>query len=139
MGRRGSKGLGSLCQFPGRESWGSWEPRLPLHPRQAWGPFTAPPTLPGLPDEAFESLTQLQHLCVAHNKVSPQPHPQAEPSEGAASVTQPRVWRGQLCWGSGGAKAHQDQCGCGLCPHSSQWPLSFCPGPSVSRIWLPTK
>lgn len=29
-----------------------------------------PRSHPGLPDEAFESLTQLEHLYVAHNKVS---------------------------------------------------------------------
>ncbi|XP_011526613.1 podocan-like protein 1 isoform X4 [Homo sapiens] len=32
----------------------------------------------GLPDEAFESLTQLQHLCVAHNKVRVPPQQPAE-------------------------------------------------------------
>ncbi|XP_024093774.3 podocan-like protein 1 isoform X5 [Pongo pygmaeus] len=34
------------------------------------GSLHCPPTLPGLPDEAFESLTQLQHIYVAHNKLS---------------------------------------------------------------------
>ena len=48
------------------------------------------PSLPtsrtGLPDEAFESLTQLQHIYVAHNKVStplrPQPPHQTQESSG---------------------------------------------------------
>ncbi|XP_063514774.1 podocan-like protein 1 isoform X4 [Pongo pygmaeus] len=37
------------------------------------GSLHCPPTLPGLPDEAFESLTQLQHIYVAHNKLSVAP------------------------------------------------------------------
>lgn len=61
---------------PGQDPWGSWEHRLPqlTTPHQAWGP-SLPALLPGLPDEAFESLTQLQHIYVAYNKVSAPPTP----------------------------------------------------------------
>lgn len=61
-----------------------------------------PAPLPGLPDEAFESLTQLQHIYMAHNKVSPPPTPHpTHPSQ----VTQHRVQRGQ----HGAGRCHQDQ------------------------------
>lgn len=59
-----------------QEPWGSWEHRLPHCPlpgprgRGGGGVPSLPIPLPGLPDEAFESLTQLQHIYVAHNKVS---------------------------------------------------------------------
>ncbi|XP_063514777.1 podocan-like protein 1 isoform X7 [Pongo pygmaeus] len=42
-------------------------------PKTGLGSLHCPPTLPGLPDEAFESLTQLQHIYVAHNKLSVAP------------------------------------------------------------------
>jgi hypothetical protein len=63
-----------LLQVPSPQPWGAES--TVLHP-QAWGPLTTlilpHPLLPGLPDEAFESLPQLQYLYVAHNKVSSSP------------------------------------------------------------------
>lgn len=75
----------------------SWERRLPGPGGRGGGPRVPSPSipLPGLPDEAFESLTQLQHIYVAHNKVS-------TPTRPGSSR---RAWRGR----HGGRRAgHQD-------------------------------
>lgn len=97
----------------------------------------SPPTsLTGLPDEAFESLTQLQHIYVAHNKVSPLLTP-------TPRIPRPGLAR-QGC-SPGGVQMGQRGAGRGppgplqLCSRSSLWLPSFCPAPSVLLIWLPTK
>lgn len=121
--------------IPRQEPWGNWEHRLPHCPHlgQAWGPLTTRP-LPGLPDEAFESLTQLQHIYVAHNKVSITTCPLAW--LGSHS----RVQRGQQVGGE--RVRHQDQCGCAPAalrgsPVSAPLPPSRRPGCQPSDRDLP--
>ena len=65
----------SPCQSPAKSPGAAGSTASPtapsLGPRAAEGGVPSLPIpLPGLPDEAFESLTQLQHIYVAHNKVS---------------------------------------------------------------------
>ncbi|KAK2087491.1 Podocan-like protein 1 [Saguinus oedipus] len=64
----GNSGAG----FPAQSCGAAGSPDSPSTQDQARGPFTAP-NPPGLPDEAFESLTQLQHIYVAQNKLSVAP------------------------------------------------------------------
>lgn len=94
LSRMETQGMGVGCGFcgqgvgvPGEASASPWPGSLgqlgaqtPLltTPHQAWGP-SLPTLLPGLPDEAFESLTQLQHIYVAHNKVNPPLTPYSAP------------------------------------------------------------
>ncbi|KAM9731559.1 podocan-like protein 1 isoform 1-T1 [Dama dama] len=59
----------------------------------------------GLPDEAFESLTQLQHIYVAHNKVSAPPRPHPAPGGPARAQTAGVT---QRCAEVGGRRAAQD-------------------------------
>lgn len=62
----------------------------------------SPPTpFPGLPDEAFESLTQLQHIYMAHNKVS-------APRPGPARV-KPLGHTAEGTAGAAGAQGHKNQ------------------------------
>lgn len=85
-GRCGFCGQGGGCleeplPVPGQEIWvaGSTESPCPS-PSARPGVPSPPALLLGLPDEAFESLTQLQHIYVAHNKVRypPEPHPRPD-------------------------------------------------------------
>ena len=88
--RGGAEGASASLQA-GREH------RLP----PALAPVRRAPSLPasrtGLPDEAFESLTQLQHIYVAHNKVSALPRgtpPQAQAGRQGRSRLGPEALRG---------------------------------------------
>ena len=109
------------------------EYRLP----PALAPARRAPSLPasrtGLPDEAFESLTQLQHIYVAHNKVSAPP----QAGRQGRSRLGPRSTAWRRAAGEAQDGGHPAHCGCA--PRSSPWPPSFCPAPSGSLIWLPTK
>lgn len=88
-------GWRSLCQSLPRRlgQLGAQIPPFPP-PHASPGVPSPPAPLPGLPDEAFESLTQLQHIYVAHNKVSHQPNPSTRPKPGPTRVTQHRVQKG---------------------------------------------
>lgn len=59
-------------------------PLLPSHTRP--GVPSPSASLTGLPDEAFESLTQLQHIYVAHNRVSPPPLTQGLAFQGSSQA-----------------------------------------------------
>ena len=64
-----------------------WEHRLPLLPSHTRPGVPSPSaSLTGLPDEAFESLTQLQHIYVAHNRVSPPPLTQGLAFQGSSQA-----------------------------------------------------
>lgn len=108
----------SLCQS-GQEPGGSWEHRCPLPPTRPGVP-SMPALLPGLPDEAFESLTRLQHIYVAHNKVSSH-QPPTPPTPARSHSTE---CRGDSM-GLEGATRTSAVCSC-----SSRWPPSFCLVPS---------
>ena len=112
--------------------------QTPPCPHPTPGVPSPPTSFIGLPDEAFESLTQLQHIYVAHNKVSPpHTHTHTHTHRGAAglwSCSTKCRWDSEG-WGAGGGPRGPVQ----LCSRSSLRPPSFCPAPSVSRIWLLTK
>lgn len=130
-GRGVSEGA-PVSPWPG--ALGGWEHRLPCpSPHARPGVPSSPALLPGLPDEAFESLTQLQHIYVAHNKVRhpPEPPPQTRPGLGQGHIAQSAEGTAQGWKGTTRTSM--------LCSHSSQWPPSFCPVPSESQIWLRTK
>lgn len=88
---RGTPGGASASPWPG--ALGSWEHRVPLSLAPARPGVPSPPApLLGLPDEAFESLTQLQHIYVAHNKVRypPERHPRPDLAWPASHSTECR-------------------------------------------------
>lgn len=64
-----------------------------------------PRSHPGLPDEAFETLTQLEHLYVAHNKVSLYVALRGCILAGVAQDAGP----GCGSWGGGAGSGHLDQ------------------------------
>lgn len=68
----------------------------------AWRVPSLPTSRTGLPDEAFESLTQLQHIYVAHNKVSTLPRPHPAPGRAQQGRSQLGSHSAEWRWAAGG-------------------------------------
>ena len=81
---RTQRGRGLEEPLPASRLDGNTGCPLPLPPARRVP--SLPTSCTGLPDEAFESLTQLQHIYVAHNKVSTPPCPHPRPRPGSARV-----------------------------------------------------
>lgn len=137
-GRCGFCGQGGGCleeplPVPGQEPWAAGSTESPCPSPSARPGVPSPPApLLGLPDEAFESLTQLQHIYVAHNKVRYHPNPTPDQTWPGQHHTAPNAEGTAQGW-KGATRTST------LCSHSSQWPPSFCPVPCESQIWLRTK